>query len=120
MNSTFTGSPCPTRELGKNSDGTVTMEIDLILDDGSMWHDSILGRGQPQGHSFMLISEGWTAPALESYRGDTSTYRFTRFDGVGIVSSLINSYNTSEYEFKFYFEGEEYSSSDKRSVSFTR
>ena len=107
-------------EYRMNPDGTVTMEIDLILDDGSMWHDSILGRGQPQGHSFMLISEGWRAPALESYRGDASTYRFTRFDGVGIVSSLINSYNTSEYEFKFYFEGEEYSSSDKRSVSFTR
>lgn len=102
-----------------NPDGTVTMEIDLILDDGSMWHPSEFGSKYPDGHSFMLISEGWKAPKLESYLG-RSVYRLTEFDGVGIISSLINSYNTSEYEFKFYFEGEEYGRGDKGSVSFTR
>ena len=104
-----------------NPDGTVTMEIDLILDDGAMWHQSEFrdSGSYPEGHSFMLISEGWKAPKLETYMGK-SIYRLTEFDGVGIISSLIRSYNTSEYEFKFYFEGEEYSSGDKGSVSFTR
>ena len=107
-------------EYQKHTDGTITMHIDLILDDGSMWHPSEFGDNQPEGHSFMLISEGWRAPKLESYMG-RSIYRLTEFDGAGIVDALVRSYNTSDYEFKFYFEGEEYGGKrDRNGVSFTR
>lgn len=108
------------RPVLEYENGKPVVKVDLILDDGSMWHKSVLGKGQPQGHSFMLISEGWNAPALETYRGD-SIYRFTHFDGVGIIDSLISKYDTKDYEFRFYYEGEEYGGKrDSDSVSFTR
>ena len=117
---TKTGFSISNSRYKMNADGTVTMEIDLVLDDGSMWHNSILGKNQPQGHSFMLISEGWIASDLESYLG-RSIDRFTRYDGYGIVDTLIRAYNTSEYEFKFYYEGEEYGGrGDRGNFSFTR
>lgn len=117
---TKTGFSISNSRYKMNTDGTVTMEIDLVLSDGSMWHNSILGENQPQGHSFMLISEGWIASDLESYLG-RSVDRFTRYDGYGIVDTLIRAYNTSEYEFKFYYEGEEYGGKgDRGNFSFTR
>ena len=104
----------------ENEGGKPVVKIDLILDDGSMWHDSVFGKGYSKGHSFMLISEGWRAPALEKYKGGP-IYRFTYFDGVGIVDSLINEYNTNKYEFEFYYDGEEYGGKrDRSSTSFTR
>lgn len=99
--------------------GETAIEVDLILDDGNMWHDSLWGGRS--GHSFMLISEGWDAPALRAYRGGMDTYRLTTFNGVGIIDTLITSFNTSDLEFKFYYEGQEYGGSrDKFSRSFTR
>lgn len=85
---------------------TTKIEIDLILDDGLMWHSSLWG-GQ-RAHAFMSISEGWDAPALRAYRGGQDTYRLTTFDGVGIINTLIREYNNEEVEFKFYHEGIEY------------
>lgn len=84
---------------------TTRVEIDLILDDGYMWHSSLWG-GE-RAHSFMSISEGWHAKGLEDYLG-RSVYRFTEFDGIGIIDSLVNMYNNDKVQFKFYFEGEEY------------
>ena len=81
------------------------VEIDLILDEGLMWHSSLWG-GE-RAHSFMSISEGWHAPALETYLGK-EVYRFTKFDGAGIINSLVNSYNNDKVQFKFYYEGQEY------------
>lgn len=82
------------------------IEIDLILDDEMMYHDSLFGGSK--GHSFMLISEGWDAPGLRAYRGGNDTYRLTTFDGVGIIDSLVNMYNNDKVQFKFYYEGNEY------------
>lgn len=85
---------------------TTKIEIDLILDDDMMWHDSLFeGR---KGHSFMLISEGWDAPGLRAYRGGNDTYRLTTFDGIGIIDSLINTYNNENFEFNFYYQGKKY------------
>ena len=101
--------------------GETKIEIDLVLDDGSMFHDSVMGSHYSQGHSFMLISEGWRwNGGLDGYKGG-EVYRFTHFDGVGIVDTLINRYNTNKYDFKFYYEGEEYGGRrDRGSHSFTR
>ena len=93
-------------DIKKKTSGHVEIGIDLILEEDKMWHDSIFGDSYAQGHSFMSISEGWHAPALETYRGRID--RFTHFDGVGIIDALVRQYNTADYEFKFYFEGEEY------------
>jgi len=95
------------------------VEMDLILDDGYMWHSSLFG-GQ-RGHAFMLISEGWAwRGGLSDYRGG-DVYRFTYFDGIGIVDTLVNKYNTSQYDFKFYYEGQEYGGKkDRNNHSFTR
>lgn len=92
--------------MNMNPDKTVTVEIDLVLDEGKMWHDSIFGEGYAQGHSFMSISEGWHAPRLEARRGRIE--RFTYFEGVGIIDAIVRSYNTADYEFEFFFEGEKY------------
>lgn len=101
--------------------GEPKVEIDLILDDGYMWHSS-LWNGK-DGHAFMLISEGWrwqTPAELTGYRGG-DIYRFTHFDGVGIIDSLLSEYNKGNYEFTFYYEGEEYGGrSDRANHSFTR
>lgn len=85
---------------------TTKIEIDLILDDEMMWHNSLFGGNK--GHSFMLISEGWDAPALRAYRGGNDTYRLTTFDGIGIIDSLVNMYNDENFEFNFYYQGKKY------------
>lgn len=81
------------------------VEIDLILDDDAMYHDSIFGSHYTQGHSFMLISEGWRSARLEAYRGPI--YRLTYYEGYGIIDTLVGRHNTSNYDFKFYHEGRE-------------
>ena len=81
------------------------VEIDLIMDAAYIWHDSLFGGNR--AHSFMSISEGWHAPGLEAYMG-REIYRLTKFDGIGIIQSLINSYNNDKVQFKFYHEGNEY------------
>lgn len=97
---------------------TTKIEIDLVLDDGLMWHSSLFGGNR--GHAFMLISEGWNAPALKAYRGGEDTYRLTTFDGIGIVDTLINKYNTSNHDFQFFYEGNEYNGKrDRGNHSFT-
>lgn len=99
----------------------VRLEVDLVLDDSHMWHNSQLGDYFNQGHSFMLISEGWEwQGGIGDYRGG-DVYRFTHFDGVGIVDSLIDRYNTKDYDFTFYYEGEEYGGKrDRSNHSFSR
>ena len=43
---TKTGFSISNSQYRMNADGTVTMEIDLVLDDGAMWHNSELGKNQ--------------------------------------------------------------------------
>lgn len=101
--------------------GDTKVEMDLILNDSYMIHSSLFGFQNNRGNAFMLISEGWRwSGGLDGYRGG-DVYRFTHFDGVGIVDTLINRYNTSKYEFKFYYEGEEYGGKrDRGNFSFTK
>lgn len=97
----------------------VRLEVDLILEDNYMWHSSLFGK--ERGHAFMLISEGWEwRGGLSDYRGG-EVERFTYFDGIGIVDTLIGKYNNSNYDFDFYYEGQEYGGKkDRGNHSFTR
>lgn len=100
--------------------GGTYLTVYLILDDSAMWHNSIFGSNGTKGHSFMLISEGWrwNQASINSYG---NRYRLSEFEGVGIVDALLSSYSTSEFDFKFYFEGQEYGGKkDRARFSFTR
>lgn len=101
----------------------VKLEVDLVLDDGYMWHGSLFGG--KRGHAFMLISEGWEwQGGLGGYKGAGNSLgveHFTYFDGIGIVDTLIKTYNTKDYDFTFYYEGEEYNGKqDRGNRSFTK
>src|SRR5699024_11310115 len=63
---TKTGFSISNSEYRKNADGTVTMEIGLVLDHGSMWHDTVLGGKQPQENSYQHITQEWINRDLET------------------------------------------------------
>jgi len=43
------------KKVGLNEYG-----IEVTYDNGLVYHDSVIGKEQPQGHAIMLISTGWT------------------------------------------------------------
>lgn len=63
----------------------VTFENDL------MYHDSVISENQPQGHSLMLISNGWHAKKLEERFGK-AIYRFTYYEGFDYIDKVIKEY----------------------------
>lgn len=65
--------------------------IELTFENDLMYHDSIFGSGQPQGHSLMLISDGWHSKKLESKIG--RVYMLTYFEGTGYLSEVYRQYN---------------------------
>ena len=68
-----------------------TFGIELTFVDELLYHDSVIGKGQPKGHSIMLISEGWKLK--KTARGRKPVYRFDYYEGFDYLSKLIATFN---------------------------
>lgn len=67
------------QKLGANTYGvSVTFENDL------MYHDSVIGKNQPKGHSIMLISEGWKVRSGKH----AGIYRFGYYEGFDYLQKV--------------------------------
>lgn len=66
--------------------------IEVSWENQLMYHDSIFPN-QPQGHSVMLISEGWHSRKLEQ-KLRRRVYRFTYFEGTNYLARVIKAYNS--------------------------
>lgn len=69
-----------------------TFGIEISFADELSYHNSVVSKnGRPRGHSFMLISEGWTVK--NRARNRKPVYRFDYFEGVDYISNVIKEFN---------------------------
>lgn len=61
-----------------------TFGIELIFQDDLMYHDSVMGSKHLQGHSIMLISEGWKVKKGKH----KDVYRFGYFEGIDYIGRI--------------------------------
>lgn len=64
--------------------------ISLEFENDLMYHESIFGSNNKEGHSLMLISEGWHSKKLEAKRG--RVYRLTYFEGIDYIGRVQREY----------------------------
>lgn len=70
--------------------------IELTFDDDLAYHPSVVmnkSRTNREGHSFMLISEGWHASKLEDKIG-RRVERFTYFEGINYIGRVKEAFNS--------------------------
>ena len=70
--------------------------IELTFDDDYAYHPSIIknkSKTHKEGHSFMLISEGWNASKLEERIG-RSVYKLTYFEGINYIGRVKEAFNS--------------------------
>jgi hypothetical protein len=67
-----------------------SMGIELTWENELVYHDSMF-KGQPKGHSVMLISDGWHSRKLEAKLG-RKVERFTYFEGTNYLYRLYKEY----------------------------
>lgn len=83
--------------------------IELTFENDLAYHDSVIGKDQPQGHSIMLISNGWTASNLERKIG--MRQRFTRYKGFNYLGQVEKEYRKRGHEgvlLEIQWKGEDY------------
>jgi hypothetical protein len=79
------------KKVGDNEWG-----IELTFENDLMYHDSYVGKGQPQGHSIMLLSSGWKAVNLERKIGVRQN--FTRHKGINYLGEVAKAYNSQKHK----------------------
>lgn len=71
--------------------------IRLEFENDLMYHDSVINKyEQPQGHSLMLISDGWNRQKKRTKlveRIGRQVYMFTYFEGADIIGKIEREYN---------------------------
>ena len=78
------------KKIGYNEWG-----ISVYFDNDLAYHDSVVGKNQPQGHAIMLISTGWKARQLEKRIGIRQN--FTRHKGTGYLYKVSEKYNSVKH-----------------------
>jgi hypothetical protein len=71
-----------------------TLGIELTWEDDLAYHDSVVTRGKPQGHSIMLISEGWRVK--KGSRQDV--YMFGYYEGFDYLSKIEEAFNNGKHD----------------------
>jgi len=74
-----------------------TYGIELTFENGLVYHDSVMGSGQPKGHSIMLISDGWHSKKAEEKLGRRID-RFTYFEGTGYLYKVYKEYEKYKHK----------------------
>lgn len=67
-----------------------SLGIRLEWENDLVYHDSVISKKEKQGHSVMLISEGWHSVKLEQKIGKRKN--FTYFEGTGYISKVYEEY----------------------------
>jgi len=75
--------------------GNDTFGIELTFDNDLTYHNSVVDKNKyPQGHSIMLISEGWKVK-----RGKhKDTYRFGYFEGIDYIGRVVREFNNGKHK----------------------
>jgi hypothetical protein len=69
--------------------------IELTWKNNLVYHPSIFKKGnQAEGHSVMLISDGWHSKKLEQKLG-IRKHRFTYFEGTGYLARVIKKWQAT-------------------------
>lgn len=71
-------------------DGAIGFQVVVTFEDKNMYHNSYVNKGQPKGHSVMLISSGWHSKNLEKRIGVRK--RFTSYKGYNYLGKVIKEY----------------------------
>jgi hypothetical protein len=81
-------------KLGKvKKHGEDSFSLELTFDDDLSYHDSVVKGNQPQGHSFMLISEGW-----KNRKGkNKNIHRFGYFEGINYIERVREAFNDKKH-----------------------
>lgn len=79
------------KSLGKDLWG-----IEVTFENSLMYHNSVIGKGNPQGHSIMLISSGWKAKKLEKKIGVKE--HFTRYKGFNYLGKVVKEFNSGKHK----------------------
>jgi len=94
----------PVRKVGVN-----TYTIELTFENGLMYHDSVFGKGQPKGHSIMLISSGWHSKKLENRIGVVPNFTYKGgFDYLGQVQAEYNAIRNKKVFLDIQWSGQAY------------
>lgn len=80
----------------KKIDGD-TLGIELTFENDLMYHESVFGSSKPQGHSIMLISEGWHSKKLER-KLKRRIERFTYFEGIDYLARLKEEFESGKHQ----------------------
>ncbi|UUV46438.1 neck protein [Bacillus phage vB_BanS-Thrax3] len=92
----------PVRKVGAN-----TYSIELTFENDLMYHDSVLGKGQPKGHAIMLISSGWHSRKLENRIGVVPNFTYKGgFDYLGQVQSAYNAVRNKKVLLEIQWSGQ--------------
>jgi hypothetical protein len=70
-----------------------TLGIELTWEDDLAYHNSVITKGTPQGHSIMLISEGWKVRKGKH----KDVYRFGYYEGFNYLARVEEAFNLSKH-----------------------
>lgn len=77
----------------KRLDGD-TFGIELTFQNDLTYHNSVIGKDQPQGHSIMLISTGWKVK-----RGKhKDVYRFGYYEGFDYINKVKEAFEATKHK----------------------
>jgi hypothetical protein len=87
-------------EVYKLDDDTLGIKLEWI--DDLAYHDSVVTKGKPQGHSIMLISEGWKTKRASSYPTNPSNSYYPKgihyFQGFNYLGKLEEAFNNGKHQ----------------------
>lgn len=96
-----------------------TLGLRLNFLDDLAYHDSVLNgknKGKyPQGHSIMLISEGWHSKKLEDKIGER--YMFTYYEGFDYLEKVREEFEKGKHmgiSFEIYWNGKPFGKKPKQ------
>lgn len=79
------------RKVGSNE-----YTIELTFENDLAYHESVVGKDQPEGHAIMLLSSGWEARNLEKKIGIRE--RFTRYKGFNYLGEVQKAFNNGKHK----------------------
>lgn len=78
-------------------DGIATYQLAITFENDLMYHKSYLGSGQRQGHSLMLISQGWHSKKLEERYKGKRIERFTYYEGFDFFAQVMKEFESGKH-----------------------
>lgn len=71
-----------------------TWGIELTFQNDLVYHDSVIGKKHPKGHSIMLISSGWKV----GKGWHKNIHRFGYYEGFDYIGKVIKEFNDGKHK----------------------